>query len=84
MQNAMRTVGAFEAKTHLSELLRAVERGETVIISRHGKPVARLGPIQPDNKDSLADTIAAIRRQRDTLPSFTVDELIGYRDEGRP
>jgi antitoxin (DNA-binding transcriptional repressor) of toxin-antitoxin stability system len=39
----MTTVSAFEAKTHLPRLLRAAERGETVIITRHGKPVAQLG-----------------------------------------
>ncbi|MCX6593680.1 MAG: type II toxin-antitoxin system prevent-host-death family antitoxin [Acidobacteria bacterium] len=36
------TVGAFEAKTKLSELLDRVERGEEVLITRHGTPVARL------------------------------------------
>jgi prevent-host-death family protein len=37
-----RTVNVHEAKTQLSRLLQAVERGETVIIARAGKPVARL------------------------------------------
>ena len=41
----MTTVTAYEAKTHLPRLLRAAERGETVIITRHGKPVAQLGPV---------------------------------------
>lgn len=38
----MATVGAFEAKTKLSELLMRVERGEEIVITRRGKPVARL------------------------------------------
>jgi prevent-host-death family protein len=38
----MENVGAFEAKTHFSELLRQVEAGDTIIITRHGRPVARL------------------------------------------
>ena len=38
----MITVGAFEAKTHLSSLLDRVAEGEEVLITRHGKPVARL------------------------------------------
>ena len=38
----MTTVTAYEAKTHLPRLIRS-ERGETVIITRHGKPVASLG-----------------------------------------
>ena len=37
----MTTVTAYEAKTHLPRLIRAVERGETVIITRRGKPVAQ-------------------------------------------
>jgi prevent-host-death family protein len=38
----VRTVNVHEAKTHLSRLLEAVERGEDVVIARAGKPVARL------------------------------------------
>ncbi len=38
------SVGAFEAKTHLSELLNRVEKGEEVTITKHGRPVARLVP----------------------------------------
>jgi len=38
----MREVGAFEAKTKLSELLDRVEHGEEILITRRGKPVARL------------------------------------------
>jgi prevent-host-death family protein len=38
------TVGAFEAKTHLSELLARVEEGEQITITKHGRPVARLTP----------------------------------------
>jgi prevent-host-death family protein len=42
-----RTVNVHEAKTHLSRLLEAVERGEDVVIARAGKPVARLVAIAP-------------------------------------
>lgn len=41
------TVGAFEAKTHLSALLDRVERGEEIVITKHGRPVARLAPMAP-------------------------------------
>jgi prevent-host-death family protein len=41
----MRTVSVLEAKTHLSALLEAVRRGEEVVITRRGQPVARLSPI---------------------------------------
>jgi prevent-host-death family protein len=52
------TVGAFEAKTHLSALLERVERGEEIVITRHGRPVARLMPIVR----STADAQAAVER----------------------
>lgn len=39
------TVGAFEAKTHLSSLLQRVEAGEVVTITKHGRPIARLVPV---------------------------------------
>lgn len=39
------TVGAFEAKTHLSSLLQQVELGEEVTITKHGRPIARLAPV---------------------------------------
>ena len=40
-------IGAFAAKTHLSKLLDAVEKGERIYITRHGKRVAELGPVKP-------------------------------------
>ncbi|MFZ9216666.1 MAG: type II toxin-antitoxin system Phd/YefM family antitoxin [Vulcanococcus sp.] len=43
----MKCVGAFEAKTHLSRLLEEVEGGEEVLITRHGRAVARLMPLEP-------------------------------------
>ena len=45
-------IGAFEAKTHLSELLQKVEGGESFVITRRGKPVAQLGPLQAAEKKS--------------------------------
>lgn len=44
MIKEVKEVGAFEAKTHLSQLLDAVEAGERIVITRHGKPVAELSP----------------------------------------
>lgn len=41
----MKSVGAFEAKTHLSELLDEVAKGETITITRHGTPAAMLVPV---------------------------------------
>jgi len=41
----LKTIGAYEAKTHLPRLLDEVARGETITITKHGVPVARLVPL---------------------------------------
>lgn len=46
----IKEVGAFEAKTHLSQLLDEVEQGGRVYITRHGKRIAELGPVVPVKK----------------------------------
>jgi prevent-host-death family protein len=78
----MAEVGAFEAKTHLSHLLDQVERGETITITRHGKPVARLIPIAGSSRDERRRAIAQLKALRtgQTLGGLSVRELI---DEGR-
>lgn len=59
----MRSVGAFEAKTHLAALLDAVSAGEQITITRHGRPVARLLPPVSEVQASVAETIAELRDQ---------------------
>lgn len=58
----METIGAFEAKTHLSELLQRAERGEEITITRHGKPVARLVPAVDRETEATARRGAAVER----------------------
>ena len=79
----MTTVSAYEAKTHLPRLLRAAERGETVIITRHGKPVAQLGPVEDRRRDDIAAVIERMKRARAQRPRVTVEEILAARDEGR-
>lgn len=82
----MLTVGAFEAKTKLSELLDAVERGEEVVITRRGQPVAKLTPVQPnDDRERLKALAERIKVLRDSsgLKDTTVDEILEWRKEGR-
>lgn len=79
----MREIGSFEAKTHLSELLAAVERGESFTITRRGKPVAVLQPVA-DAPTRRAEAIARIEALRKRIPgSFTTEEILSARDEGR-
>ncbi|MBV9623154.1 MAG: type II toxin-antitoxin system Phd/YefM family antitoxin [Acidobacteria bacterium] len=54
------TVGAYEAKTHLSKLLEKVEAGEEITITKHGVPVAKLVPVE--EKASAEQRAAAIER----------------------
>jgi prevent-host-death family protein len=83
----MREIGAFEAKNKLGQLLDLVEQGEEITITRHGKEVARLVPIQSvRNRDQAR---AALQRMRDRAKQhkfgrFDWEEWKAYRDEGRP
>ena len=79
----MTTVTAYEAKTHLPRLLRAAARAETVIITRHGKPVAQLGPVQDRRREEIAEVIERMKRARAQRPSVSVEEILAARDEGR-
>jgi prevent-host-death family protein len=57
----MKTVGAFEGKTHFSRLLAEAEAGETIIITKNGRPVARLGPMAgPHEELAPGDALAAL------------------------
>jgi prevent-host-death family protein len=77
----MKQVGVYEAKTHLARLLDEVERGETITITRHGRPVARLVPVTPA-KRTLKETFEALAefRAKHPLDGITIRELI---EEGR-
>jgi prevent-host-death family protein len=79
----MRTVQASEAKAHFAALLDAVERGEEIVIARHGKSIARLVPDQNDSHGRTERAISDIDRLRRTLPALSLDEWISARQEGR-
>lgn len=80
--SGMDHIGAFAAKTHLSALLDRVEAGESIIITRHGKPVAELKPSGFRNNERAAEAIARIQEMSKglSLGGVTIREL---RDEGR-
>jgi prevent-host-death family protein len=78
----MDTFGAFEAKTHFSALLEKVEQGEEIIITKHGKAIAKLVPL-------LAPKISA-QEAVNHLKQFQIDNALvlgmdwkTLRDEGR-
>ncbi len=57
----METVGIYEARTRLSELVDKVGKGEEVTITRHGVAVARIIPVDSENKLAVRDAIAAMK-----------------------
>lgn len=59
----METIGAYEAKTHLPHWLDEVVAGRSLVITRHGQPVARLVPAQPGSA-SRATVIDKLRQAR--------------------
>jgi antitoxin (DNA-binding transcriptional repressor) of toxin-antitoxin stability system len=74
----MVTVNLAHAKAHLSELLRQVEAGQDVIITRHGRPVARLS--RP--KLPLRADLAELRAEMPKLSRPSVELIREIRDEG--
>lgn len=84
----MRSVGSYEAKTHLPQLLSEVERGETITITKRGKPIAVLSPAQATAERDVAAIIADFRaysrdqvRKLGPLSAREIKEMI---EEGRP
>jgi prevent-host-death family protein len=80
-------IGAFEAKNKLSALLDRVERGEVIVITRHGKPIARLVPETGEvDRSQASAAIERIRARAKELKAgpFDWQALKGDRDAGRP
>ncbi|MCE0482629.1 MAG: type II toxin-antitoxin system prevent-host-death family antitoxin [Methylacidiphilales bacterium] len=64
-----KTIGAYEAKTHLASLLDQVAKGREIVITRRERPVARLVPIETEKADAdLYDRIMAFRNRVAPLP----------------
>jgi prevent-host-death family protein len=84
----MRAFGAFEGKNNFGKLLDLVEAGEEVVITRHGKPVARLVPDTgafPSKGERARAAAARIRsraKSRGAGP-FNWEEWKSFRDQGR-
>jgi prevent-host-death family protein len=79
----MREIQSSDAKARLLQLLDDVERGETLIITRHGRAIARLVPETDRRQEEVDRAIASIRALRERNKRVTVEELLSARDEGR-
>ncbi len=82
----MKTIGAYEAKTFLPRLLDRVQRGESLTITRHGRPVARLVPVDVDDRERAAEAARRIVERRARLKragkTASIDDLIATIHEG--
>ena len=75
------TIGAFEAKTHLPQLLERVARGESLTITKHGKPVARLVPVD-SNRKQAREAAARIVERRQNIKRAPLQQLLVTVHEG--
>jgi prevent-host-death family protein len=78
----MREVQASDAKTHLPQLLDDVERGETIVMTRHGRAIARLVPEAARRQEEIDAAIEAIEALRSRTGKIAVDDLLATRHEG--
>ena len=76
----MRAMSLAQAKAHLSELLNTVESGEEVVITRHGRPVARVLPVNPIKQPLPLQQLAELRHQMLAWQSSSATLLRDLRD----
>lgn len=79
----MRTICASEAKIHFLRLLDDVERGESIAITRYGKPVAYLSPRPEDKPERVRRAVESIMEIRKRTKPMSIEEILSARDEGR-
>lgn len=78
----MKTIGSYEAKTHLPRLLDQAAKGEKITITKHGVPIAMLVPAPTIQKADIRSVIAELRkfRKQHSLGGLKLKEMI---EEGR-
>jgi|LauGreDrversion4_1035100.scaffolds.fasta_scaffold1305498_1 prevent-host-death family protein len=74
-------VTSFEAKTHLSKLLEYTSQGREFLITRRGKPIARLIPVETNQSNSLTEVLNLARAFRNQTGKTV--SIISLRDKGR-
>ncbi|MBW2328156.1 MAG: type II toxin-antitoxin system prevent-host-death family antitoxin [Deltaproteobacteria bacterium] len=78
----METIGAYEAKTHLAQLLRRVSKGEKITITKHGVPIATLQASEVSRRCPAKEVIKQMRqfRRNNLRDDLSIREMI---EEGR-
>jgi prevent-host-death family protein len=82
----MKSVGTYEAKTHLPRLLAQVEKGESITITKRGKPIAKLVPADAAEQKDVKQVIEEMLDYRDQHGPVLGDDLTLRKmiEEGRP
>ena len=82
----MKSVGTYEAKTHLPRLLSQVEKGESITITKRGKPIAKLVPADAAEQKDVQQVIEEMLNYRDQHGPILGDDLTIRKmiEEGRP
>ena len=79
-----RQIGAFEAKTHFSQLINEVERGADYVVTKHGKPVAKIIPFEQKPEMTRQEAFEKLKEMRKLFRgepgSFNIREAI---EDGR-
>lgn len=79
----MRQIQASDAKARLPQLLDDVERGETLIITRHGRAIARIVPEVDRRQEEVDRALASIRELRKRTLKVSIEEILSAKEEGR-
>jgi prevent-host-death family protein len=79
----MREIQASDAKARLPQLLDDVERGETLIITRHGRAIARIVPEVNRRQEEVDRALASIRELRKRTLKVSIVEILSAKEEGR-
>ena len=77
-------IGSFDAKTRFSELINQAEKGEDIVITRRGKPVAKIVRFDPPAHDGeKASVWEDLRNIRNSIAGLSAPEAYEFRKEGR-
>lgn len=79
----MKHIQTTELKAKLAELLDEVERGQTLVVTRHGKSIARIVPDEEARRVEARRAIAGIRELRKGAGKASIEEIIAWKNEGR-
>jgi len=78
----MREIQASDAKARLPQLLDEVERGETLLITRHGRPIARIVPESERRQEEIDRAILGIKAIQQRTGRISAEDLMSARHEG--